>query len=200
MDNFNMKQWLQENKIGPYSKTLLNEMNPAAMGVGQAEADAEMQKKDDENGDWVDNASMGVVAEYKTESGIVDMKDYEITILGKDYIMDVEADVDYHMESPDYEDHYQISSGGIVLDKATATIKKLAVGEGDDYRDINDPAAIKQIQDLLNTDKKLNRQFEDDVADTSDFYELGAGDNSVDEAGVVGYVMKTKEADPAKKF
>jgi len=25
MDNFNMKQWLQENKVGPYTKTLLSE-------------------------------------------------------------------------------------------------------------------------------------------------------------------------------
>lgn len=200
MDNFNMKQWLQENKMGPYSKTLLNEINPAALGVGQEEADEEMQQQDAMRGTEVDNVSMGVVAEYKTQSGTINMNDYEITILGKDYMMDVEVDVEYHMEEPGYEDPYQISSGGIVLDNATAEIKKLAVGEEDEYREINDPAAIKQIEDLLNTDKRIKKQFEDDVADTSDFYELGAGDDYIDEAGIVGYVMKTKEADPEKKF
>lgn len=200
MDNFNMKQWLQENKMGPYSKTLLNEINPAALGVGQEEADEEMQQQDAMRGTEVDNVSMGVVAEYKTQSGTINMNDYEITILGKDYMMNVEVDVEYHMEEPGYEDPYQISSGGIVLDNATAEIKKLAVGEEDEYREINDPAAIKQIEALLNTDKRIKKQFEDDVADTSDFYELGAGDDYIDEAGIVGYVMKTKEADPEKKF
>ena len=200
MDNFNMKQWLQENKMGPYSKTLLNEINPAALGVGQEEADEEMQQQDAMRGTEVDNVSMGVVAEYKTQSGTINMNDYEITILGKDYMMDVEVDVEYHMEEPGYEDPYQISSGGIVLDNATAEIKKLAVGEEDEYREINDPAAIKQIEALLNTDKRIKKQFEDDVADTSDFFELGAGDDYIDEAGIVGYVMKTKEADPEKKF
>ncbi len=41
----------------------LEEVNPAALGIGQAEADAEMQQQDDENGDMVDNVSMGTVAE-----------------------------------------------------------------------------------------------------------------------------------------
>ena len=85
MTNFNLKQWLIENKSGMYSKISLNEsldpkkafaddnenrgdleeINPAALGVGQAVADREMQKQDDENSDWVDNASMDVVAEAK---------------------------------------------------------------------------------------------------------------------------------------
>ena len=62
MQDFNMKQWLMENKSGMFSKTL-NEINPAALGAPQAAADAEMQKQDDENGDMVDNVSMGVAAE-----------------------------------------------------------------------------------------------------------------------------------------
>ena len=71
MDNFNMKQWLQENKVGPYTKTLLNEMNPAALGMGQEEADDEMLAKDsEEGGDWVDNASMDVVAEDDMEETV----------------------------------------------------------------------------------------------------------------------------------
>lgn len=44
----------------------LEEVNPAALGAPQAAADAKMQQQDDENGDMVDNASMGVVAEDET--------------------------------------------------------------------------------------------------------------------------------------
>ena len=38
----------------------LNELNPTALGAPQAAADAKMQQQDDENGDEVDNVSMGV--------------------------------------------------------------------------------------------------------------------------------------------
>lgn len=83
MTDFDLKKWLIENRSGMYSKVAeadnydetsdttdqvtnrgdLEEINPAALGADQAAADAEMQKKDDENGDWVDNASMDTVAE-----------------------------------------------------------------------------------------------------------------------------------------
>lgn len=54
MNTFNMKQWLIENKIGPYGR--MEEMDPAAMGAPQAAADAEMEKQDDENSDWIDTS------------------------------------------------------------------------------------------------------------------------------------------------
>ena len=38
----------------------LEEINPTALGAPQADADAKMQQQDDENGDEVDNVSMGV--------------------------------------------------------------------------------------------------------------------------------------------
>ena len=70
MDNFNFKKYLFENRLGSYSK--INEINPALLGAGQAEADAEMQRQDDQNGDMVDNVSMGVVAEEPKEAiGVV---------------------------------------------------------------------------------------------------------------------------------
>ena len=66
MKDFNLKQWLIENKSGMYSKTSINEaldadnaftdgdenrgdmneINPAALGLGQAVADTEMEKQD----------------------------------------------------------------------------------------------------------------------------------------------------------
>lgn len=77
MKDFDLKQWLFENKLGAYEKASLlkelnvdgafadgyenrgdmNEVNPATLGVGQAEADAEMQKQDDENSDWLSLAN-----------------------------------------------------------------------------------------------------------------------------------------------
>jgi len=51
MNTFNMKQWLVENKIGPYGK--MQEADPAAMGAPQAAADAKMEKEDDKNSDWL---------------------------------------------------------------------------------------------------------------------------------------------------
>ena len=45
----------------------LEEINPAALGAPQADADAKMQQQDDENGDMVNNASMDVMAEEPDE-------------------------------------------------------------------------------------------------------------------------------------
>lgn len=45
----------------------INELDPTALGAPQAAADAKMQQQDDENGDMVDNVSMGVVAEEPVE-------------------------------------------------------------------------------------------------------------------------------------
>lgn len=79
MDNFNLKQWLFENKSGMYSKVKyettdfteksdvtdqiqnrddLEELSPAVLGIPQDVADARMQQQDDEDGDWL--ASSGV--------------------------------------------------------------------------------------------------------------------------------------------
>lgn len=210
MTNFNLKQWLIENKSGMYSKVSLNEsldaekafadgnenredleeINPAALGVGQAVADREMQKQDDENSDWVDNASMGVVAEAKEHYTEVKIEEWEVNILGKDHIIDADVDVDFHYEADDYEDHMITSPGGYFVDNATATITRLGVEDGDSYRDVNDPAYIKQIQDLINKDPKLNRKLESEAADMIDW-------SKMDET--VGYVMKTRPSDPLER-
>ncbi len=210
MNNFDLKQWLFENKVGAYGKASLlnefdsedgfsdenknrddmNEINPASLGVGQAMADAEMQKQDDdERGDMVNNASMGVVAEDQGNTD-VQIEEWEVNILGKDYIIDADVSVDFHYESADYEDHMEINPGGYFVDNATAVITRLGVLEGDDYRDITDPAYIKQIQELINKDPKLNRKLEDTAANSVDW-------SRMDET--VGYVMKTKPSDPLER-
>jgi len=209
MDNFNMKQWLQENKIGPYSKVSLNEMNPTALGMGQKEADEEMLAKDSQNGDWVDNASMDVMAERNgTRKSSLELKEFQPIILGKEYIMDLEVDFEYHTEEADYVDHMMTSPGGLYVDDVKVTaVKNLAVDEGgDDYRDINDPAAINQIKDLLNTDPKLKKRVEREVVESEELEKFDAESDYEDDRyepdmeETVGYVMKTKKADPEQEF
>jgi hypothetical protein len=46
----------------------LEEVNPSALGAPQAAADAQMQQQDDQNGDEVDNASMGLEEENPMEA------------------------------------------------------------------------------------------------------------------------------------
>lgn len=210
MSNFDYKQWLFENRLGAYSKSSLlkefnsedgfsdeeqnrddmNEINPAALGVGQAVADAEMEREDDLNSDMVDNVSMGVVAEAGEYSTEVKIEEWEVNILGKDYIIDADVDIEFHYEGDDYEDHMLINSGGYYVDNAVAIITKLGVEDGDTYRDVNDPTHIKQIQDLINKDPKLNRKLEDEAASSVDW-------SRMDET--VGYVMKTKPSDPLER-
>jgi hypothetical protein len=192
-----------------YTDESLQEIDPATLGMGQEEADDEMLARGGQKGDWVDNASMDVMAERRgTRVNSLELKEFQPIILGKEYIMDLEVDFEYHTEEADYVDHMMTSPGGLYVDDVKVTaVKNLAVDEGgDDYRDINDPAAINQIKDLLNTDPKLKKQVEREVAE-SDALEKFDADSDYDDdryerdmEETVGYVMKTKKADPEQEF
>lgn len=210
MNDFNLKQWLFENKMGAYEKaSRLKELDvDKAFGDGdenrsdmseitQDEADIEMQKQDDLNSDMVDNVSMGVVAERKGKSVDVQVKDWEVKILGKDHIIDADVTVYYHEEEDDYMDDMLVSPGGLYIDDAFAIITALGVEDGDKYRDVNDPDYIKQIQNLINKDPRLHRSLEDEAGDNIDWGSVG--DESLDMDETVGYVMKTKPSDPLER-
>ena len=192
MIEFDMKQWLQNNKIGPY-KNLLNE----GLGDAQAQADHEMEEEDDERGDMVNNASMGTVAETTgRKSFIADIEEVPFHILGKEYIVTGEVDVDGSLEAE-----------GFVFDHAEIKIKELHVESGNEYTEVKDPVKIKTIEDLINTDKKLQYDLEDAVTDTTDFGDLeGDSDYSPedlnenpDEQIGVGYASITKPSDPNRR-
>jgi hypothetical protein len=219
MKDFDLKQWLFENKLGSYEKASRlkefntddafsdgNENRGDMSEITQAVADAEMEREDDLRGDMVDNVSMGVVAEEKSEYTDVKIEEWTVTILGKTYLIDANVDVDFHYEESDYIDHMVTSEGGFVVDDATATITKLGVMEGDNIREITDPAAIKQIQDLINTDPKLKRALEDEAAETIDWWEVGGREGEYEDDRyeqdmdeTVGYAMITKPSDPAER-
>lgn len=192
MIEFDMKQWLQNNKIGPY-KNLLNE----GLGDAQAQADHEMEEEDDERGDMVNNASMGTVAETAgRKSFIADIEEVPFHILGKEYIVTGEVDVDGSLEAE-----------GFVFDHAEIKIKELHVESGNEYTEVKDPVKIKTIEDLINTDKKLQYDLEDAVTDTADFGDLEGDsdyspedlDENPDEQIGVGYASITKPSDPNRR-
>jgi hypothetical protein len=198
MDNFNLKGWLIENKAGVYSKTDipeefdvegdetvnrgdLSEVNPAALGVGQAVADREMQKQDDQNGDEVDNASMGVVAEAKI-GGYVEVRDEELEVDGVPTIVSCDVDYELDKESQSISD-YKIKITELEMDKED-------VGE---YIPVSDPKAIAQVENRLNTDEALAKSILNRI-DTSSATRFKS-----DIPETVGYVMKTKPSDPLER-
>ena len=84
----------------------LEEMNPSALGAPQAAADAKMQQQDDQNGDEVDNASMGLEEENPMEAaygnvGSVDKVKPAETGIGK-YLDIVRAHDWFHHFSDDH--------------------------------------------------------------------------------------------------
>ena len=198
MKNFNLKQWLIENKAGVYSKTdipedfdvtgdetenrgdmnsdgTLQELNPAALGVQQAAADRQMQKQDDENGDWVDNASMDVVAEAKI-GGYAEVHDEELEIDGIPTILTCDIDYELDKESRSISD-YRIKITDLGMDKENA-------GE---YVTISDPRVIAQVENRLNTDEKLAKPILDQIDVTS----ATRFESNIPET--VGYVMKVRK-------
>ena len=197
-----MKQWLIENKSGMYSK--INEINPALLGVGQEKADDEMHQQDDQNATMVNNVSMGL-EEGRGFETTVEIEDQDFIILGKEYMVSGEADVEWHSEAADVDDQgYTTSTGGDYIDNVTIKIKELFIENGDEYRQVQDPVAIKTIEDLLNTDPKLNRELGNVVVDKIDFgdYEDNESDYEpdMDEQIGVGYVMKTKSPEDKPYF
>jgi len=84
----------------------LKEANPTALGAPQAAADDEMQQQDDQNGDEVDNASMGLEEENPMEAaygnvGSVDNAKPAETGIGK-YLDIVRAHDWFHHFSDDH--------------------------------------------------------------------------------------------------
>jgi len=192
MTEFNMKQWLQNNRIGPYN-AMLNE----GLGDAQAKADYEMEEEDDENSGMVDNVSMGTVAEaVGRKSFIVDIEEEPFFILGKEYLISGEVDVDGSLDAD-----------GFSFDHAEIKIKEAHVENGNEYTEVKDPVKIKMIEDLINTDKKLQYNLEDAVVSKTDFGDLEGDsdynpedlDENPDEQIGVGYASITKPSDPNRR-
>ena len=176
----------------------LDEANPAALGAPQAAADARMQQQDDENGDMVDNVSMGTVAEATSKHTTVALEEEPFFILGREYLVSGEVDVTV---VSDY--------GETVIDDAQIEVKEMHAENGNEYVEVKDPVKLKMLEDLLNSDKELQFKLKDAVAnkgfgDASDDYEDYTGEEDLEETPNeqigVGYVSKVKSPEAKFKF
>ena len=177
-----MKQWLQQNKIGPYKHLLAENL-----GDAQAKADREMEEEDDKNSDMVSNVNMGTVAEGRggVKSGTATLDEEPFNVLGKEYL--VSGEVDFNGE---FEEE------GFVIDNATLTIKELKVENGDNYRVIQNPEVIKIVQDLINTNSKLQYELNDAIVGSNFDFSTLYEDAEMDEQIGIGYASITKPSDP----
>ena len=205
MQQFNMKQWLMENKSGMYSKVneansadydtiaqaefgmdydqlgpgekewvrdeaetkgSVNEIDPAALGAPQAAADAEMQQQDDENGDMVDNASMGVAAEAYGMEDMPDAEKYKI-----------ETDKGGRIISATNEDGERFTVGSLVKDNNGKDTKVLGFKQNQG-----------KVKAITSDNGGLN---------VSEWDINGLTLDEVDET--VGYAMITKPSDPNRR-
>lgn len=197
MKNFNLKQWLIENKAGVYSKTDipedfdvqgdetenrsdLQELNPASLGMQQAVADSNMQKRDDQNGDEVDNVAMDVVAEARI-GGRVEVKDEELEVDGIPVI--VSCTVDYELNKERDLDTYSIEITELGMDRENQ-------GE---YLPVSEPRVIAKIENRLNIDEELAKP----ILDRIDLSSATRFESDIPET--VGYVMKVRPSDPLER-
>lgn len=197
MKNFNLKQWLIENKAGVYSKTDipedfdvlgdeienrsdLQELNPTSLGMQQAVADSNMQKRDDQNGDEVDNTAMDVVAEARI-GGRVEVKDEELEVDGIPVI--VSCTVDYELNKERDLDTYSIEITELGMDRENQ-------GE---YLPVSEPRVIAKIENRLNIDEELAKP----ILDRIDLSSATRFESDIPET--VGYVMKVKPSDPLER-
>lgn len=139
----------------------------SSLGAPQAAADAEMQQQDDQD------ASPIAEARNNVHTGYVRMEDQDILILGKEYLLDADVEFKFTIEEDDYEDHNLISAGGVELVDFKARVTRLSVESEEGYRGISDPSTIKQIEDIINNDPKVSRNFGESIAATREFEDAG---------------------------
>ena len=187
MDNFNMKQWLQENKVGPYSKTLLNEMNPAAMDV------------------MAERGRKGV-----RDGFLEKLDDIQLTHNGEEYDIVIEAPYEYTVESDtDPRAHPDDPSPGTVFDidivRIAPKILELYKLQGGEYVPVEDQAEIQEVEAALVRDEAAMKRIENfirnydiDLENIDDDYEDDRYEPDMEET--VGYVMKTKKSDSEQEF
>lgn len=111
----------------------------------------------------------GLLKEGKAYGGVDDIPDMEFTLDGKDYIAKLEVDYSFNY---DHED-------GVYDYDQEVRVLELGVAEPGDseYVPVTDPAVIKNIQHVLNTDPKLSQSIEDMV----DTWDAGEAYDDADE-------------------
>ena len=228
MDNFNMKQWLQENKVGPYSK-LKEEKFYAPSYVAQKygskakEIEDNIEDEEDNNPNiWdlytsletekeTDEFVKGFMNEgsSNTQKGFLKKLDnIHLTVDGQKYELTIEADYEYtttsdtdprpHPDDPTTYTGYDVD----VTSVSPKIIELYKLKDGEDVK-VTDPEEIREVEAAL----IVNREVMDDIKEFiagSDEVLSNLGEEpdyyepDLDET--VGFVMKTKKSDPEQKF
>lgn len=173
MTGFNMKQWLQENKSGVYSKTMNSEelemqeddnVSGTDLGLPQAAADAAMQQQDDQIGTYVDDAEMGEARAY-----------------GMD-------------DKPDPE-KYQI-----VRDEKSGKITQATNDDGDIFK-IGDKVKMGKISPRISSFMEEQGKVKAIITTglVTQAIDIDGLETEVKEDVGVGYVMKVAPADPGSR-
>lgn len=123
----------------------LQEMDPTALGAPQAAADARMQQQDDENGDMVDNVSMGTVAEENDP-----MEQIGVAYVNK--VAPAESGIDQYLDKLNHHDWFYAFSDDMRTwnkgEMQKAELKKI-------YQGLNDVEKQKALDAFKDTYAKM---------------------------------------------
>lgn len=119
-----------------YTANNLEEVNPTALGAPQAAADAKMQQQDDQNGDMVDNVSMGLEEEPMEQIGVA----------YANKVAPVESGIDQYLDKLHHHDwFYNFSDDMRAWHKGEAEKKELKAL----YQSLNDVEKQKALDAFI---------------------------------------------------
>ncbi len=224
MNTFNMKQWLTENKVGPYSKTQINESHEGNDQWLDRFHDLLHGLKIDQ---WMkkqimDIPSRDIVSMYDEttpENALKDLikKMFHSAREGKQIYEDSKLPYEYEIDEQEFEvngtqylvnyviyyDYYFDYENEQYIFDMEAKVKSLYKGVGDEYVETTNPMDIKIATEYVNTKDNLFKQEEyidvpepgPDPGDNMDD-DSWMTEKKTDEQIGVGYAMITKPSDP----
>jgi len=125
-----------------------------------------------------------ILNETLTESKkTIEIEEIETTIDGDDYMFDIEVDFDYHYEEPEYEDGYESSAGGYVVDDyEVSRLKNVYVNDKtqQEYVPVEDMDSITMIKEKIKRDPKVNNRIDRYFSDSFDWGDVDYEYNDLD--------------------
>jgi hypothetical protein len=125
-----------------------------------------------------------ILDETLTESKkTIEIEEIETTIDGVDYMFDIEVDFDYHYEESEYENGYESSPGGYVVDDYEVSgLKNVYVNDEtrEEYVPVKDMDSITMIKEKIKRDPKVNNKIDRYFSDSFDWSDIDYEYNDLD--------------------
>ena len=125
-----------------------------------------------------------ILDETLTESKkTIEIEEIETTIDGVDYMFDIEVDFDYHYEESEYENGYESSPGGYVVDDYEVSgLKNVYVNDEtrEEYVPVEDMDSITMIKEKIKRDPKVNNKIDRYFSDSFDWSDIDYEYNDLD--------------------